>query len=49
VLADFIADWTTGAYDKEKTNDAEAWTVLCDGSWGTFGHHLKSKPAKQQG
>jgi ribonuclease HI len=25
------------AHDKEKTNDAEAWTVFCDGSWGTFG------------
>jgi ribonuclease HI len=29
VLADFIADWTP--------KDAEAWTVFCDGSWGTFG------------
>jgi ribonuclease HI len=37
VLADFIADWTPGAQDEEKTNDAEAWTVFCDGSWGTFG------------
>jgi hypothetical protein len=36
VLADFIADWTLGAQDKEKTTDAEAWTVFCDGSWGTF-------------
>jgi ribonuclease HI len=36
-LADFIADWTPGAQDKEKTNDAEAWRVFCDGSWGTFG------------
>jgi ribonuclease HI len=37
VLADFIADWTLGAQDEEKTTDAEAWTVFCDGSWGTFG------------
>jgi hypothetical protein len=36
-LVDFIADWTPGAQDKEKTNDAEAWTVFCDGSWGSFG------------
>jgi hypothetical protein len=36
-LADFIADWTPGAQDEEKTNDAEAWTVFYDGSWGTFG------------
>jgi ribonuclease HI len=36
-LADFIADWTPGAQDGEATKDAEAWTVFCDGSWGTFG------------
>jgi ribonuclease HI len=36
-LADFIADWTPGARDEEATKDAEAWTVFCDGSWGTFG------------
>jgi ribonuclease HI len=36
-LADFIADWTLGAQGEEATNDAEAWTVFCDGSWGTFG------------
>jgi ribonuclease HI len=36
-LVDFIVDWTPGAQDEEKTNDAEAWTVFCDGSWGTFG------------
>jgi ribonuclease HI len=36
-LADFIADWTPGPQDEEKTNDAEAWTIFCDGSWGTFG------------
>jgi ribonuclease HI len=36
-LADFIADWTPGAQDEEKTTNAEAWTVFCDGSWGTFG------------
>jgi ribonuclease HI len=37
VLADFIADWTPGAQDEERINDAEAWMVFCDGSWGTFG------------
>jgi hypothetical protein len=31
-LVDFIADWTPGAQDEEKTNDVEAWTVFCDGS-----------------
>jgi ribonuclease HI len=36
-LADFIADWTPGAQDEEMNKDAEAWTVFCDGSWGTFG------------
>jgi ribonuclease HI len=36
-LADFIADWTPGAQGEEATKDAEAWTVFCDGSWGTFG------------
>jgi hypothetical protein len=36
-LADFIADWTPGAQDKESTRDNEAWIVFCDGSWGTFG------------
>jgi ribonuclease HI len=36
-LADFIADWTSGAQDEEATKDVEAWTVFCDDSWGTFG------------
>jgi ribonuclease HI len=36
-LADFIADWTPGAQHDERTKDNEAWTVLCDRSWGTFG------------
>jgi ribonuclease HI len=36
VLADFIADWTPGAQDEERTKDNEAWIVFCDGSWGTF-------------
>jgi hypothetical protein len=36
-LADFIVDWTPGAQDEESTTDNEAWTVFCDGSWGTFG------------
>jgi ribonuclease HI len=35
-LADFIADWTSGAQE-EVTKDADAWTFFCDGSWGTFG------------
>jgi hypothetical protein len=35
-LADFIADWKPGAQE-EVTKDAEAWTIFCDGSWGTFG------------
>ena len=36
-LADFIADWTPWAQDVEIIKDAEAWTVFCDGSWGTIG------------
>ena len=36
-LADFIADWTPRAQEEEVTKDAESWTILCDGSWGTFG------------
>jgi ribonuclease HI len=36
-LADFIADWTPGAQEEETNKDAEAWTMFCDGSWGTFG------------
>jgi ribonuclease HI len=36
-LADFIADWTPGAQEEEANKDAEAWTVFCDSSWGTFG------------
>jgi ribonuclease HI len=36
-LADFIADWTLGAHEEETNKDTEAWTVICDGSWGTFG------------
>jgi ribonuclease HI len=36
-LADFIADWTLGAQEEEASKDAEAWTVFCDGSSGTFG------------
>jgi hypothetical protein len=35
-LADFIADWTPGAQEEEASKDVEAWTVFCDGSWGTF-------------
>jgi hypothetical protein len=37
VLAYFIADWTPGAQEEEANKDAEAWTVFCDGSWGTYG------------
>jgi hypothetical protein len=36
-LADFIADWTPRAQEEEINKDTEAWTVFCDGSWGTFG------------
>jgi ribonuclease HI len=36
-LADFIADWTPGAQDEETIKYAEAWTIFCDGSWGTLG------------
>jgi ribonuclease HI len=36
-LVDFIADWKPGAQEEEINKDAEAWTVFCDGSWGTFG------------
>jgi ribonuclease HI len=35
-LADFITDWTPGAQEEEIKKEAEAWTVFCDGSWGTF-------------
>jgi ribonuclease HI len=35
-LADFIANWTPGAQDKERIKDDEAWTMFYDGSWGTF-------------
>ena len=36
-LADFIADWTSGAQDEGSITDNEAWIMFCDGSWGTFG------------
>jgi hypothetical protein len=36
-LADFIADWTPGAYEEGCLTDTEAWTMFSDGSWGTFG------------
>jgi ribonuclease HI len=36
-LADFIADWMPGAQEEEINKDTEAWSVFCDGSWGTFG------------
>jgi ribonuclease HI len=37
VLVDFIANWAPVAQDEEATKDAEAWTVCCNGFWGTFG------------
>jgi hypothetical protein len=54
-LTDFIADWTSGAQDKEITIDNEAWTVFCDGSWGPSAqvqllssfHNPRSRPAMQ--
>jgi ribonuclease HI len=36
-LNEFTADWTPGAHEEEINKDTEAWTVFCDGSWGTFG------------
>jgi hypothetical protein len=36
-LADFIVDWTPGAHEEGTSKDTKAWTVFCDGSWGTFG------------
>jgi ribonuclease HI len=36
-LADFFVDWMPGAQEEEINKDVEAWTVFCDGSWGTFG------------
>jgi ribonuclease HI len=35
-LADFIADWMPGAHEEGCTTNTEAWTVFCNGSWGTF-------------
>jgi hypothetical protein len=35
-LADFIIDWTPRAQEEVHPIDAEAWTIFCDGSWGTF-------------
>jgi ribonuclease HI len=37
VLVDFIIDWTPGAHEEVHPTNIEAWTVFCDGSWGTFG------------
>jgi hypothetical protein len=36
-LADFIVDWTPGAHEEGHLTDTKAWTIFCDGSWGTFG------------
>jgi hypothetical protein len=35
-LANFIVDWTPGAQEEQINKDAKAWTVLYDGSGGTF-------------
>jgi hypothetical protein len=35
-LAGLIADWTPGAHEEGTSKDVEAWTMFCDGSWGTF-------------
>jgi ribonuclease HI len=32
-----LAEWTPGAHEEGTNKDTEAWTVFCDGSWGTFG------------
>jgi hypothetical protein len=50
-LADFIVDWTPGAHEEVHLVDVEAWTLFCDGSWGTSNagaatiliHHKKIK------
>jgi hypothetical protein len=36
-LVDFIADWRPGAHEERHLIDDKTWTVLRDGSWGTFG------------
>jgi hypothetical protein len=36
-LADFIANWMPGVQEEETNKDVEAWTLFCDGYWGTFG------------
>jgi hypothetical protein len=36
-LANFIADWMLGAHEEGCTTGTKAWTVFCDGLWGTFG------------
>jgi ribonuclease HI len=36
-LADFITDWMPRAHEEGTSKDTEAWTVFCDGSWGTLG------------
>ena len=33
-LVDFIAEWTPGAQDEERTKDNEAWTVFYDATYG---------------
>lgn len=35
-LAELIGDWTPGAQSEAFIQEKEIWTVLYDGSWGTF-------------
>jgi hypothetical protein len=35
-LAGFIIDWTPGDHEEVHPIDDEAWTIFCDGLWGTF-------------
>jgi hypothetical protein len=34
--ADFIVDCTPRAHEEVHPTNTKAWTVFCDGSWGTF-------------
>jgi hypothetical protein len=35
-LGNFIVDWTPSPQDKASTSDKVVWTILYDGSWGSF-------------
>jgi hypothetical protein len=37
VLTDFIADWTSSAFDTTLQFEELLWTVHCDGAWGMAG------------